>query len=213
MDSNDKTKNILSSQERGKLIEITAIVHQVVKDISETKSRSKWETILRHPFILLLLGSIISGILIFEYQSCYTRSSERIKEKYNLMRETSLYIGTVLSLSDNVIYLHRKPITGVAQIVASNKSFNEAINKYNSNYLRVDFKLKIVFGDKNINKQWELIHKETEELVLLLDLLGEFETNNQTLEHSKRIAECRLKCNEIKTNLDQLSTFMDNAIK
>jgi uncharacterized coiled-coil protein SlyX len=213
---NDKVKSTLSDQEREKLIETTAIVHQVVKEISEKKPRSKWETFLKHlkhPFLLLLFGSIVSGILIFEYQNCYTRNSENIKAKYELMKETSSYIGKVLAWADNVLDLHRIPVTEIGQIKATKKALNNALNQYDSNYLRVAFKLKIVFENKKIYKQWELIHKETKELTVLIDHMGKFTTKKQNLEHSRRIAECRMKIEEIKTNLDQLSGFMVKAIK
>jgi hypothetical protein len=210
---NDKVKSTLSDHEREKLIETTAIVHQVVKEISDKKSRSKWEALLKHPFLLLLFGSIVSGILIFEYQSCYTKNSEQIKAKYELMSDTSLYIGKVLAWADNVVYLHRKPITNNEQIIETNEAFNKALDLYNSNYLRVAFKLKIVFENKRIDKQWELIHKETSELTVLIDHMGKFKTKEQKLEHSRRIAKCRMQIEAIKTNLDKLSGLMVKAIK
>jgi hypothetical protein len=52
------------------------------------------------------------------------------------------------------------------QIIATNESFNKALDQYNSNYLRVAFKLKIVFENGKIDKKWELMHKKTKELTV-----------------------------------------------
>lgn len=212
----DKVKSTLSAQERERLIDTTAVVHQVIKEISDKKPQTKWEAFLKHikhPFLLVLCGSIVSGILIFQYQNCYTRNSEKIKAKYELMNETSFYIGKVLAWADNVVDLHRIPVTDIGQIKATKTALNNALNQYDSNYLKVAFKLKIVFENKKIDKQWELIHKETKELTVLINHMGKFTTKKQNLEHSIRIDKCRMKIEEIKSNLDQLSGFMVKAIK
>lgn len=210
---NNKAKSTLSARERKKLIETTAIVHQVVMDISDKKSRSKWEAFLKHPFLLLLFGSIVSGILIFEYQNCYTRSSEQIKAKYALMNDTSSYIGKVLAWAGSVVDLHSIPGNNIEQIETTQKELNKALREYDSNYLTVAFKLKIVFENKKIDEQCELIHKETSELAVLINHLVEFSTKEHNLEHGESIDKCRIKIEEVKTNLDQLSGFMVKAIK
>jgi hypothetical protein len=210
---NDEVKSTLSAQERERLIETTAIVQQVVEEISEKKPRSKWETFLKHPFLLLLFGSIVSGILIFEYQNCYTRSSEQIKAKYELMNDTSSYIGKVLAWAGSIVDLHGISSTDIDQRKATRKALNKALREYDSNYLTVAFKLKIVFENKKIDEQWELIHKEISELAVLINHLVGFDTKEHNLEHGESIDKCRMKIEEIKKNLDQLSGFMVKAIK
>ena len=213
---NDNVKGTLNAQERKRLIETTAVVHQVIKEISDKKPQTIREAILKclkHPLLLVLCGSFLSGIFIFEYQNYYTRSSAQIKAKYELMSDISLYIGKVLAWADNVAYLHRKPIIDTKQIIETNQSFNEALDQYNSNYLSVAFQLKIVFKNKEIDEQWKLIHKKTKGLTVRLEHMGKFKTDKQHLKHAKRIDECLNKIEEIKTNLDKLSGFMVKTIK
>lgn len=92
------------------------------------------------------------------------------------------------------------------------RALNEALYQYDSNYLRVAFKLNVVFENGKIDEQWKRIHKKTKELTVLLDNMGKFKTDKISLEHSESIDKCHMKIEEIKTNLDQLSGFMVEAI-
>lgn len=210
---NDEIKITLSDEERENLIEKAANVHQIVEAISNKKKRNKWEMFFRHPLLILLIGSIISGVVIFRFQDCHTKNSEQIKARYALMGETSLYLGKVLAWADNLVYNHEKPITNDEQLKKTNREYNEAFDDFKSNYFKISFKLKIVFEDENIDKQWELIQKGTIELNELIDLMGKFKTDEQDIEHSARISWCKKKILEIKYNLDKLSGFMVQEIK
>jgi hypothetical protein len=203
----------ISAEEKQILVATTTIVHRVVKEITDSEPKSKWEKIIRHPLLLLLIGTLISGIIIFQYQESYTKHSEQLKTKIELMTKTSTYTGNVLANAANIVYLHTKPIRGNRQIRTTNQGFNIAYDQFNTNYLQIAFMLKIIFEEEKIDKNWLTIFNEIEQLNTLLDHLGKLQTDDQTIEHPKRIDQCNSNIEAIKKKLDQLADDMLHSIK
>lgn len=200
-------KSILKEKERKKLIDNATVIHQIVEEISEKRKKRKWE-ILKHPLFILFAGAIISGVFVFEYQNRQASIAEKEKAKYELLKEVSSYTGKLLAMAENVVYLHQKPITNSEQILNTNIAFNAAYDDFNSNFIRIDYKLKIIFKNDDINMGWADIRKGLKELNDLLDLLHEFPTNKISVEHSERIERCKQKVEKIKEKIDLLSDFM-----
>lgn len=203
----NKEKPSLNEEEKRKLVEDVSGIHQIVEEIS-VKRKNCMLIILRHPLFLLFLSVIIIHLLIPKYQEQQANIVEKMKAKYQLLKEISIYNGKIVTVAENVIYLHQKPITYIEQIENTNKSFNDTYDEFNSNFIRVAFELKTIFEKESINQGWTDIQKELKELNDLLDLLHEFPTTDISEEHSKRIDICKKKIGEIKEHFDVISDSM-----
>ncbi|MGB2763315.1 MAG: hypothetical protein WBC02_00920 [Candidatus Aminicenantaceae bacterium] len=207
----DEKKPLLKKEERQKIIENASIIHQIVEEISAEKKRDKW-SFLRHPLLILLIGAVISSFLIPIYQNWQVKTAERIKANYEILKEISSYTGRVLTMAESVIYLHQKPITNVNQIINTNKSFNEAYREFNSNYIRIDFEMRVIFKKKDVSQGWSDVRKELKDLNDSLDLLHEFPTNDISEKHAERIDRCLKKIGENRERLNLLYDFMIEAL-
>ena len=208
---NNDQKIILSQEERSEIIKNASRVHQIVEEISAKRKKGKL-AFLRHPLFIVIASGILSYLLIplfLEYQS---NNAERVKAKYELIKEMSLYKGRVITMAENVVYLHQKPIRNEDQIKATNKSFNEAYSEFNSNFMRIDYELRIIIKNENINKKWADIQKELKKLNDLLDLLGEIRTSETSEKHSKRIDTCKNKIGAVKDKSGSLADLMIEAL-
>lgn len=217
---NNDQKIILSQEEKNKIIETTSKVHQIVietaskvhqivEEISAKRKKGKLE-FLRHPLFIVIASALLSYWLIPLFLEQQSNNAERVKAKYELIKEMSLYKGRVITMAENVVYLHQKPIKDEDQIIATNKSFNETYNEFNSNFRRIDYELRIIFKNENINKRWAEIQRELKELDDLLGLLHEILTSDISEEHSERIETCK---NEILMLIDKSDKLSDLMIK
>jgi len=209
---NKKPKIILSQEERDKIIENASRVHQIVEEISAKRKKSKLE-FLRHPLSIVIISAILSYLLIPLFLKQQTNNAERVKAKYELIKEMSLYKGRVIAMAENVVYLHQKPITDDEQKEDTIKSFNAAYDEFNSNFIRIDYELKIIFENEYINKEFADIQKEIKELNDFLDLLHEIPTSKVSQEHAKRIDECKNKIIEVKDKANSLSELMVEGLR
>lgn len=203
----DNRKPFIAEDERQKIIENAAIVHQIIEEISPKKKKDKW-TFLKHPLLILVIGAGISRFLIPIYQNWQVKTAESVKAKYEILNEISLYTGRVLAMAENVIYLHQKPITNPEQIINTNKIFNEAYRDFSSNYVRIDYKMKVIFKNAEVSKGWSDVRNGLKDLNDNLDLLHEFSTNDISEKHAARIDRCQKKIEINRESLDSLSDFM-----
>lgn len=200
---NEQLKESLINQEEKKwIVQTTAIVREVLKEDSRPKKK-KFSEFLRHPLFLLFAGTLASGIIVHEYQSRQARIAERNKAKDELLMEISGVTGKLLARAEEVLGLHQTPIKDDAQIIATNKAYNEACDLYASSLLKTEHSLRILFKDEAMIKGWSKIKAGFEELNECLDLLHEIKTSEISQEHSKRIALCKDKIKEVTAKLNQ----------
>lgn len=207
----DKKKPLLKEEERQKVIENAAIVHQIVEEISAKKKGDKW-AFLKHPLLILLIGAGISTFLIPIYQNWQVKTAESVKAKYEILKEISSYTGRVLAMAESVIYLHQKPVTNAEQIINTNKTYNAAYREFSSNYIRIDYKMRVIFKNKDVILGWADIRKGLKDLNDNLDFLHEFPTNDISEKHAERIDRCLKKIGKNRERLDLLSDFMIEAL-
>ena len=198
---------ILSKEERDRISEAAAIAHAVVRELSPKKKKSGFD-FLRHPLLLLLVGSLVSGIFIFEYEKRHAQREERIKAKSELLKEVAFITKKLLTMSENVVYLHQKPIKNEEQIVSTNKSYNQACDEFHANYIRTSSSLDVIYRDEKITQEWNDIQNDLKELNDFLELLHEFGTSVINMEHSKRIDMCVKKIEAIEQRLDKLTSLL-----
>lgn len=204
----NNSKLILNEEERKKLIEHAAKIHQIVEEISGKKKHSKFE-FLKHPLIILGFSALIIHFLIPSYQKRLANLEENVKARYQIMRKSTPYVERVIAMAENVVYLHRKPIKNKEQIIDTNKSFNAAFDEFNSNFSRIAYELKIISDIRDAYKEWKSIKEELNELNSLLDFLHEFPTSDISIEHAKRIESCNQKVEDIK---EKWEVFLDLMI-
>jgi len=207
----DEKEPLLNEEERQKIIQNAAITHQIIEEISAKKKRDKW-AFLKHPLFILLIGAVLSRFLIPIYQNWQAKSAERIKAKYEISKEISSYTGRVIAMAESVVYLHQKPITNAEQIINTNRAFNSAYSEFSSNFIRINYKLRVIFKSEDISQEWLDIRKGLKDLNDHLDLLHEFPTNDISEKHSERIDRTLKKIEENKEQLDSLSDFMIEAL-
>lgn len=200
-------KQILNNDEKQKLLDTAEIIYKIANEISNKKQKSIW-VFLKHPLFLLIVGGLISGFVVFTYQSCQAKIEEKAKSKYELLKEISLYTGKVFTAGKNVIYLHQKPIRNPDQIIKTNKDFNKADNEFNYNFINIDYKIRILLKNDKISEMWHRIKRGIEDLSKLLDLLHEFKTDEISEEHAKRIRQSTTKIKELETQLDHFSEII-----
>jgi len=115
-------------------------------------------------------------------------------------------------MAESVVYLHQKPITNTEQIINTNKAYNTVYRDFSSNYIRIDYKMRIIFKNKDISQGWSDIRKGLKDLNDNLDLLHEFPTKDISEKHAERIDRCQKKIVENRERIDLLSDFMIQAL-
>jgi hypothetical protein len=207
---------LLKEIEKKKLLDTAEIIHKIFEEISTKRKKSIWE-ILNSKLIILIAGAIISGFLVFQYQKQFENSAEKVKARYDLSKEIIdeifLYSGEILSKAKIIVNLHSEAITDELQIISANKAYNNAYDIFISNFLKIRFKLKIIFKNDNINKWWEGIQNRIDELDKLLNLLLEFPTNKISETHSERIGLSEEKIKEINSELSLVYDFVFQAFE
>jgi hypothetical protein len=205
----NKDKNTFTEEDRKRIIETSFIVHEVIKENAGDKTRKKWWLeLLKHPLLLLILGSLASGVIVFEYQKRYAKSEELRNAKNELIKEISSLTGKLLTMSENVIYLHQEPIENREQIINTNRNYNNACEEFNSNISRIANSLNIIFEDKDITQSWQNLQNETKNLNEVLARLHDFQTTVISEEHSRRIKQSVDEIEEIKGKLNDLTSHM-----
>ena len=207
---------LLKEIEKKKLLDTAEIIHKIFEEISTKRKKCIWE-ILNSRLIILIAGAIISGFLVFQYQKQFENSAEKVKARYDLSKEIIdeifLYSGEILSKAKIIVNLHSEAITDELQIISANKAYNNAYDIFISNFLKIRFKLKIIFKNDNINKWWEGIQNRIDELDKLLNLLLEFPTNQISETHAERIGLTEEKIKEINSELKLIYDFVFQAFE
>jgi hypothetical protein len=209
-------KPVLNEKEKKKVLDTIKLIYDVFKEISIKSKKSKWE-ILKHPLIILCVGSLISGFLIYKYQQYNERAAERLKAKYDLSREVIGDIfsdtGDILSKAKIIIQLHSEAISDNNQIMKANEAYNAAYDNFFSNFQRICKNLRIAFKKDTINDWWDNILNRIEELDELLNLLLEFQTTKISEVHSERIIKSEEKIKKIKSELSLLYDYTSEIYK
>lgn len=209
-------KPALNEKDKKKVLDTTKLIYNVFKEISIKREKSIW-VILKHPLIVLFVGSLLSGILIFKYQQCNERAAERLKAKYDLSREVIgdifSYTGEILSKAKIIIQLHSEAISDNNQIIKANEAYNDAYDNFFSNFQRIRINLRIAFKKDTINEWWDNILNRIEELDELLNLLLEFQTKVISEVHSERIIKSEEKIKKIKSELSLLYDYISKIYK
>jgi len=194
----------INQEERKWIVQTTAIVREILKEESRPKKKKPYE-FLKHPLFLLFAGTLASGVLVHEYQGRQARIAELTKARDELLMEISVDTGKLLSRAEEVLSLHLTPIKDEAQIIATNKAFNEASDLYSSSLLKIEYSLRILFKKETMIKGWSEIKTGFEKLSECLLLLHEIKTTVISQEHSKRIASCKDEIKKLSEKLKQYS--------
>ncbi len=205
------TKMILNSGEKEDPKRNAVAVPQRVEETEGQKRKGRWDA-LKHPLVILLTGALLTNYFIPIIQKRQAHMAEEAKIKYEMLKDIALLTGKILANAENVVYLHQKPIRNSEQIIATNKAFNAAFDDFNFNFIRINYQIRTIFVNADLDRGFADIQKAIKELNEILDLLHEFPTQEISERHAERIDRSQKKIEAIKGKLDGLSDIMINAL-
>jgi hypothetical protein len=166
--------------------------------------------LLKHPLLLLLAGTLLSGYLIPLYYKTRADITERTKAQYELLKEISDLSGKVLASCENIISLHQQAITKQEEIDIIYNGYNNALTEFNASSLGIIYRTKIIFKESEINIKLEEIKKDFSSLTEVIGLLLECKTNERKIRHSERMDRSKKEFEKVKSKIDLLA---DKIIK
>lgn len=171
-----------------------------IKIIDDEKKDNPFE-FFQHPLVILLVGSIISGVLIPFFTKNWQNHQKSLDIKNDLVTEISKTITTMMI---NVQYfLENTKIRSNEEIQETQQKYNDDYKKWSIEENIIASRLEAYFPTQNILQQWK---KYTQ----IINYIYALSTTDEKLKRQEKINKIKeyLNSQEPKTTINQINWDM-----
>lgn len=171
-------------------------------------------SILNSPFVLLVAGAAISGLLVQwiagrwqhrnwvsqqEFTAQRARFEKELDQKHTLLEDTNEAVAAILTHCQLVVVGHQKGV-GSEQRADQIRRYNEAVMKWEIDFQTCAIRLKAFFEDEQVAEDWDSVKKGRDNLDVKIYEL--------TSKHPGSPADCYHLIGDISKTMVKLSKRM-----